>query len=89
VITGDAIQVIPKLKGIFDFAFIDAEKTEYLDYLRLAEDKLRKGTVIVADNAGIFAKQMRDYLDYVRASGNYSSKYVQVGVDGLEISVKL
>jgi predicted O-methyltransferase YrrM len=89
VITGDAIQVIPKLKGIFDFAFIDAEKTEYIDYLRLAEDKLRKGTVIVADNAGIFAKQMRDYLDYVRASGNYSSKYVQVGVDGLEISVKL
>jgi predicted O-methyltransferase YrrM len=89
VITGDAIQVIPKLKGIFDFAFIDAEKTEYIDYLRLAEDKLHKGTVIVADNAGIFAKQMRDYLDYVRASGNYSSKYVQVGVDGLEISVKL
>jgi predicted O-methyltransferase YrrM len=89
VITGDAIQVIPKLKGIFDFAFIDAEKTEYIDYLRLAEDKLRKGTMIVADNAGIFAKQMRNYLDYVRASGNYSSKYVQVGVDGLEISVKL
>jgi predicted O-methyltransferase YrrM len=89
VITGDAIQVIPKLKGVFDFAFIDAEKTEYIDYLRLAEDKLHKGTVIVADNAGIFAKQMRDYLDYVRASGNYSSKYVQVGVDGLEISVKL
>lgn len=88
VIAGDAIQIIPKLKGVFDFAFIDAEKTEYLDYLRLVEDKLRKGTVIVADNAGIFAKQMRDYLDYVRTSGKYSSKYVQVGVDGLEISVK-
>jgi predicted O-methyltransferase YrrM len=89
VITGDAIQVIPKLESDFDFAFIDAEKTEYLDYLRLVEDKLRKGTVIVADNAGIFAKQMRDYLEHVRTSGKYSSKYVQVGVDGLEISVKL
>lgn len=89
VITGDAIQVIPKLKGVFDFAFIDAEKTEYLDYLRLAEDKLCKDAVIVADNAGIFAKQMADYLDYVRTSGKYSSKYVQVGVDGLEITVKL
>jgi len=89
VIAGDAIQVIPKLKGVFDFAFIDAEKTEYLDYLRLAEGKLRKGTVIVADNAGIFAKQMANYLDYVRTSGKYSSKYVQVGVDGLEITVKL
>jgi len=89
VITGDAIQVIPKLTGSFDFVFIDAEKTEYYDYLRLAEDKLHKGTVIVADNAGIFAKQMKDYLDYVRTSGKYGSKYVPVGVDGLEISTKL
>jgi predicted O-methyltransferase YrrM len=89
VITGDAIQVIPQLKGFFDFVFVDAEKTEYMDYLQLAEDKLRKGTVIVADNAGIFAKQMANYLDYVRASGKYSSKYVPVGVDGLEISVEL
>jgi len=89
VITGDAIHVIPELKGVFDFVFIDAEKTEYFDYLRLAEDKLCKGAVIVADNAGIFAKQMANYLDYVRASGKYGSKYVPVGVDGLEVTVKL
>ena len=89
VIAGDAIQVIPKLTGSFDFVFIDAEKTEYYEYLRLAEDKLCKGTVIVADNAGIFAKQMSDYLDYVRTSRKYGSRYVPVGVDGLEISTKL
>jgi len=88
VITGDAIQAIPELTGCFDFVFIDAEKTEYLDYLRLAEDKLHEGAVVVADNAGIFANQMGDYLDYVRTSGKYRSKYVPVGVDGLEISVK-
>jgi predicted O-methyltransferase YrrM len=89
VITGNAIQVIPELTGCFDFVFIDAEKTEYLDYLRLAEDKLCKGAVIVADNAGIFANQMTDYLNYVRTSGKYSSRYLPVGVDGLEITVKL
>ena len=89
VITGDAIQVIPTLQGIFDFVFVDAEKNEYYDYLRLVEPKLHVGTVIVADNAGIFAKQMQDYLDYVRTSGKHRSKYVPVGVDGLEISVKL
>ena len=77
------------MKGVFDFVLIDAEKTEYFDYLRLAEDKLRKGAVIVADNAGIFAKQMANYLDYVRTSGKYSSKYVPVGVDALEVTVKL
>ena len=88
VITANALQVIPKLKDCFDFVFIDAAKNEYFDYLRLAEDKLHKGTVIVADNAGIFAKQMKNYLDYVRTSGKYRSKYVQVDVDGIEISVK-
>ena len=88
VIIGDALQVIPKLEGHFDFAFIDAAKNEYFDYLRLTEDKLHKGAVIVADNAGIFAKQMKNYLDYVRTSGKYRSKYVQVDVDGIEISVK-
>jgi predicted O-methyltransferase YrrM len=89
VITGNALQVIPQLEGVFDFVFIDAAKSEYIDYLRLVEDKLHKGTVIVADNAGIFADQMADYLDYVRNSGKYRSRYVPVGVDGIEITVKL
>jgi predicted O-methyltransferase YrrM len=89
VIVGDAVKVIPKLTDKFDMVFIDAEKREYLEYLRLVEARLHKGSVIVADNAGIFADQMRDYLDYVRSSGKYSSKYVPVGEDGLEVSVKL
>ena len=89
IITGDALQVIPTLKGHFDFAFIDAEKSEYYQYLRLADDKLVKGAIILADNAGIFADEMKDYLDYVRNSGKYRSRYVGVGEDGLEISVKL
>lgn len=89
IITGDALQVIPTLKGLFDFAFIDADKSEYYQYLTLAEGKLRKGAVVVADNAGIFADQMHDYLEYVRNSGKYQSRYVQVSDDGVEISVKL
>lgn len=88
IIPGDALEVIPILKGSFDFAFIDADKGEYLQYLKLAEPKFHRGTVIVADNAGIFAEQMSDYLNYVRNSGRYRSRYVQVGEDGMEISVK-
>jgi caffeoyl-CoA O-methyltransferase len=56
VIAGDAIEIIPRLKGAFDVVSIDAKKTEYMDYLQLIENKLRKGAVIVADNAGIFVK---------------------------------
>ena len=89
IVTGDALQVISTLMGQFDFAFIDTEKSEYFQYLTLAEDKLLKGAVVFADNAGIFADQMSDYLDYVRNSGKYQSRFVQVGEDGVEISVRL
>lgn len=89
VIVGNALETIPKLKDSFDFVFIDAEKTEYFRYLRLVDDKLHKSSVIVADNAGIFAKQMHGYLDCVRGSKYYSSKFVSVGEDGLEITTRI
>jgi len=89
VLVGDAKQIIPELKDTFDLIFIDATKSEYLDYLRLVEERLHKGSVIVADNVGIFADQMRDYLNYVRSSGKYRSRCVPVGGDSLEVSVKL
>ncbi len=89
ILTGNALDIIPTLQEPFDLAFIDADKTEYYQYLTLMEDKLHKGTVVFADNAGMFAEQMSEFLDYVRNSGNYQSRYIRVGDDGVEISVKL
>jgi predicted O-methyltransferase YrrM len=89
VIHGDAVEVIPSLKGRFDFVFLDAAKEEYYHYLQLMENKLEKGAIIIADNAGKFATEMKDYLDYVRTSGKYQSRYVGISSDGLEISIKL
>lgn len=40
VITGDALEVIPKLSGSFDMVFLDANKSEYYKYLKLVENKL-------------------------------------------------
>lgn len=89
VIVGDAVKVLPKISGNFDLVFIDADKKEYLKYLCLIENRLHKGSVVVADNAGIFAYQMKDYLKYVRYSERYRSEFVAVDEDGIEISVKL
>ncbi|MDQ1280042.1 MAG: hypothetical protein QG670_1304 [Thermoproteota archaeon] len=69
VVIGDALKILPELKENFDLVFIDAEKNEYIRYLRHIEDKLHKGSIIVADNAGIFAEDMKVYLNYVRSSG--------------------
>ncbi|MCL1977493.1 MAG: class I SAM-dependent methyltransferase [Candidatus Bathyarchaeota archaeon] len=89
VINGDAVEIIPTLAGCFDFVFLDAAKEEYFHYLKLVEDKLEKGAVIVADNVGKFAAETKDYVDYVHTSGKYHSRYIGVGDDGMEISVKL
>jgi len=89
VLVGDATEVLPRLRGEFDLVFLDADKREYRDYLLLVEDKLHPGSVIIADNAGIFSNQMRDYLAHVRSSDKYNSRYIAVNGDGLEISVRL
>ncbi len=34
---GDALQEIPRLKGPFEFVFIDADKSDYARYLRMVE----------------------------------------------------
>lgn len=62
-------------------------KEEYLDYLKLIEDRLTPGAVIVADNAKIFANAMADYLSYVRNSSRYQSQFIDCGEDGLEVSI--
>ncbi len=89
VLVGDARDIIPRLKEKFDMVFIDAEKTQYREYLRLVEDKLHKGSVVVADNAGMFAEQMKDYLTYLRHSKKYDSRYVDFDTDGVEVSIRL
>ena len=89
LLTGNAINLIPKLTGTFDMVFLDAGKKEYLDYLKLIEDKLHIGSVIAADNAGIFANQMKDFLNYVRTSKKYTSEFISRNGDGVEVSEKL
>jgi predicted O-methyltransferase YrrM len=88
IVTGDALRVLPLLPGRFDFALIDAAKEDYLDYLRQLEPKLLKGAVVVADNTGMFRRDVKPYLDYVRdPAGRYTSREQVVGDDAMEISV--
>jgi len=95
VIKGDAMEILPKLPGPFDLVFLDAEKTQYLDYLKAVEDKLHQGSVVVADNVGVFQDQMQNYLHYVRNTGRYRSRTVETLLefsdttkDAMEISEK-
>ena len=96
VIVGDALDMIPKLHEKFDMVFLDGTKEKYFKYLKLFEKNLGKGAVVVADNVGIFKTSMRDFLEYVRNSGRYSSKVLQTELefdsntkDAIEVSIKI
>jgi predicted O-methyltransferase YrrM len=83
LITGDALEVIPKLHYKFDLLFLDAAKDQYLQYLRIAEESniIKKDAIIIADNVGISKNEMIDYLEYVRNSGKYNSKTIETTLE--------
>ncbi|MDR2691599.1 MAG: O-methyltransferase [Dysgonamonadaceae bacterium] len=47
---GNALDLIPRLEGAFDMAFIDADKRVYCEYYETVFDKVKKGGIILADN---------------------------------------
>ena len=49
-ITGDATQIIPTLNETFDLVFIDADKSNYVNYFHLIIDKMKSGGIILSDN---------------------------------------
>ena len=99
VITGDALEIIPKLKNHyrFDIIFIDAVKNQYLKYLKLVEENdlmNKEVAVVIADNVLIYENEMKDYLEYVRNSGLYNSYTTETTLeftknvkDALEVSL--
>uniref|UniRef100_A0A7S4LMA7 catechol O-methyltransferase n=1 Tax=Eutreptiella gymnastica TaxID=73025 RepID=A0A7S4LMA7_9EUGL len=57
-----------------DFLFMDHAKKQYYGALRNLEPHFRKGSVVMADDTGIFAKQMEDFLSHIRHSGLYETQ---------------
>ncbi len=52
LISGSALSVLPRLSdGAYDLVFIDADKTEYPDYVTQALRLLRPGGLLAMDNA--------------------------------------
>jgi len=98
LITGDALEEIPKLGYKFDLLFLDAAKDQYLQYLKLSEEAniIKNDAIIIADNVGISKNEMIDYLEYVRNSGKYKSKTIETTLeyskdvrDAIEVSVRV
>ena len=86
VVVGDALRVLPLLRGPVDFLLLDAKKEDYLDYLRAVQPRLVKGALVVADNTGIYRRDVKSYLDTVR-SAPWETREYDFGFDCMEVSI--
>jgi predicted O-methyltransferase YrrM len=87
---GDAMQTLCELAAPVDLLFLDGWKDLYLPVLELLKPKLRKGSVVIADNILFppgFRKTMARYVAYTNDPGNgFQSTTLKLGA-GIEYSV--
>lgn len=85
---GEISKVLKEWNKKIDFVFMDADKSNYLNYIKQIESHLNDGAVIIADNAIDFKHLMKDYLDYVTKSEKYHSYLIPLD-NGLMVSIKI
>ena len=86
----DAHELVPQLKGPFDFVFSDADKDWYKNYFIAVDPSLKVGGCYVSHNIseGTYRRgQNTDYLQYIKSLPNYETA-VFTGGGGMSISYK-
>jgi predicted O-methyltransferase YrrM len=86
VLEGDALSTLASLDGPVDFVLLDGWKELYLPVIKLLEERLSPGALVVADNTEM--ADARPYLDYVRSNENgyVSVNFAARESDSMEIS---
>jgi predicted O-methyltransferase YrrM len=93
-LVGDARERIREIQGPIDLLFLDGGFENYYPCLMACRERLRDGALLVADNAGIGAKEMADYLEYVRSRFPGRTEWFETDLpwnprDAIEISTLL
>jgi predicted O-methyltransferase YrrM len=88
---GIALDLLYKLKGKFDFVFLDADKENIIRYFDIVLPMVRIGGIVAADNMlypDHYRPAMRKYARHVHTKPNVQSITVPIGM-GEEITIKL
>lgn len=87
---GDAATILEYLPKDFrvDFAFIDANKAQYIKFFRLIEPHLNVGGYIACDNVISHAAKVQTFLDDINADPNYENVVLPLPA-GLSLAKRL
>jgi len=89
---GDARKLVREIDGPVDFLFIDCNFSNYGPCFAGIEDKLEVGALVVADNVGVGASSMKDYLDVVRRKYQSRTEWFDIDLpwgkrDAMEVTI--
>ena len=89
---GDAAVVLRTIHAPVDFLLLDNNYSNYFPCFQAIEPQLTDGTTIVADNVGIGAAGMADYLDHVRSHYESQTHWFETDLpwvkrDAMEVSI--
>jgi caffeoyl-CoA O-methyltransferase len=83
IVEGNAHDTIAKLRGPIDLAFIDADKSGYIDYLHKVLPLVRPGGLILAHNVDM----VPDYVKAVTSNPDLETIFYMEG-NGLAVTLK-
>ncbi len=91
-LVGDARQRLAEVKGPIDLLFLDGGFPNYYPCFQACRGQLRDGALLVADNAGVGAAEMADYLNLVRKKYQSKTEWFETDLpwnprDAMEITV--
>lgn len=84
----DAHEMVPALKGEFDFVFCDADKYWYKNYFIAMDPKLKNGGCFTAHNASARINGIGEFLRYVENLDTYETTIDQSSHAGISKSFK-
>ncbi len=87
IVEGDAHREVMKLKGPVDLAFIDADKSGYLDYLNKILPLVRPGGLILAHNVHSPPPDP-EFMKAITTDPDLETIFVNMDDQGLSISLK-
>ncbi len=89
LVHGDALEEITRLKGPFEFVFIDAGKADYVKYLDMVLPLVPPGGIIMAHNTRNLSSELLEFIERVRTDPQLRTVLVEPGPGGFSVSVKL
>ena len=84
----DAHELVPELKGPFDFVFSDADKGWYKNYFIAVYPKLKSGGCFTAHNVSNRMSGIKEFLDYVESLPDMKTTIDRSSSSGVSVSYK-